>query len=145
MNQQVIHETQEFPRCCKAYWCSDSDPARSYLANRNRSQKGRSDATHQGYQRTSLHNKLQCSWSEMPQKWCFQGAWILGEFRSPHIMFTQRPIFQPFLAQFVIRNGVLIACCAAALCSSQLRFPHYSNSGSEDDGTHGSQSEHHIG
>ena len=36
-------------------------------------------------------------------------AWISTERNSPHIMFTQRLNFQPFLTQFVIRNGVLIA------------------------------------
>src|SRR5258707_7082357 len=51
-------------------------PARRHLANQGSktAEKGQSDAAQQGYQRTILHNKLQPSRNEMPEKWCFQGT-----------------------------------------------------------------------
>ena len=80
LRQQGIHETQEFARWCKGYWCADRHPCpasscQPRLENcGNRSEKGQSDAAQQGYQRTILHNKLRPSRNEMPEKWCFQGT-----------------------------------------------------------------------
>jgi hypothetical protein len=44
-------------------------------ASSARKRTAQSDAAQQGYQRTNLHNKLRRFWSEMPEKWSFQGTW----------------------------------------------------------------------
>src|SRR5258707_12203973 len=77
-------------------------PARRHLANQGSktAEKGQSDAAQQGYQRTILHNKLQPSRNEMPEKWCFQGTsceanslpWKsrLGNFDGPDLTCSRR-------------------------------------------------------